>query len=70
MIGYYASKMYETYQKKVLKSYKINNVEFKDDLLYLDFNFTFSYEDEGIYEKLLEDSLKNLKNYGIIINQS
>jgi len=70
MIGYYASKMYETYQKKVLKSYKINNVEFKDDLLYLDFNFIFSYEDEGIYEKLLEDSLKNLKNYGIIINQS
>jgi hypothetical protein len=70
MIGYYASKMYETYQKKVLKSYKINNVEFKDDLLYLDFNFVLSYQDEGIYQKLLEDSLKELKKYGIITNQS
>jgi hypothetical protein len=70
MIGYYATKMYETYQKRVLKTYNIYNVGFKDDLLYLDFHFTYSFEDENIYEKLLENSINNLKNYGIIINQS
>ncbi|SDC31626.1 hypothetical protein [Geotoga petraea] len=70
MIGYYATKMYETHQKKVLKTYNIYNLGFKDDLLYLDFHFTYSFEDENIYEKLLENSINNLKNNGIIINQS
>lgn len=69
-IGYYSIKMYENFRKSFLKSYKINKVEFKDDLLYLDFDFNFSNESENIYKNLYENSLEKLYNYGIILNHS
>ncbi|MGM0640845.1 MAG: hypothetical protein ACQESN_05435 [Thermotogota bacterium] len=69
-IGYYASKMFETHQKSILTSYSITSVEFKENILYVSTHFTFSRKNEQIYEKMIEDSIIKLKNFGIILNQS
>lgn len=70
MIGYFSTKMHENYQRQILNSISIENIEIKDDLLFSDIEFLYQKDYEQIFKKNIEDSLYKLKNFGIIINQS